>query len=70
MKSLHRNAPQPSWDHFSKVPAPWEGRREVALGLDFRWWERASERPEMARIEELLGFHPLDLLRRLLTRER
>ncbi len=35
-----------------------------------RLWGRASERPELARIEELLGFHPLELLRRLLTRDQ
>ena len=42
----------------------------VVSGKIERWWDRASERPEMARFEELLGFHPLDLLRRLLTREQ
>ncbi len=42
----------------------------VVSGQIGRWWDRASERPEMARFEELLGFHPLDLLRRLLTREQ
>lgn len=35
-----------------------------------RLWERAAERPELARVEELLGFHPLELLRRLLTRDQ
>jgi len=42
----------------------------VVSGKIERLWERASERPELARIEELLGFHPLDLLRRLLTRDQ
>jgi len=42
----------------------------VVSGKIERLWERASERPEMARIEELLGFHPLELLRRLLTRDQ
>jgi hypothetical protein len=42
----------------------------VVSGKIERLWERAAERPELAKIEELLGFHPLDLLRRLLTREQ
>ncbi len=42
----------------------------VVSGKFERFWQRASERPELARIEELLGFHPMDLLRRLLTREQ
>lgn len=42
----------------------------VVSGKIERLWERASERPELARVEELLGFHPLDLLRRLLTRDQ
>lgn len=42
----------------------------VVSGKIERLWERAAERPELARIEEMLGFHPLELLRRLLTREQ
>jgi hypothetical protein len=42
----------------------------VVSGQIGRWWDRASERPEFARIEEMLGFHPLELLRRLLTRDQ
>lgn len=42
----------------------------VVSGKIERLWERAAERPELARMEELLGFHPLELLRRLLTRDQ
>lgn len=42
----------------------------VVSGKIERLWERAAERPELAKMEELLGFHPLDLLRRLLTRDQ
>ena len=39
-------------------------------GSGERFWERASARPEFEQIEQLLGFHPLERLRRLLSRDQ